>query len=191
MKSTHKKEDKELVSGIIAGIRQREPILDNPEGLTEDIMSAIRENKKANPAVIIEIPRNSTVLTIMLRLMAAASVCLFLLFGYEEYIVVDKISRLEKQNSAISRSSRYQAALQLKKAVSIFAADPVLLNQYKEIKSSKMFLSTLFRAAIYYDVNGISPDALKLQDMTDYNVGRSAVISVLKQFDSTHHSIKK
>ena len=121
--------------------------------------------------------------------MAAACVCLFLLFGYEEYIVVDKISRLEKQNSAISQSSRYQVALQLNKAVNIIASDPEVLNQYKEIKSRKMFLSTLFIAAIYYDVHGISPDAMKFQDSTDYNVTRSAVISVLKQFDSTHYTI--
>ena len=53
MKSTKKKEIEELVSGTIAGIRQREPKLENPEGLTEGIMSAIRENKKANPAAII------------------------------------------------------------------------------------------------------------------------------------------
>jgi len=189
MKSTKKKEIEELVSGTIAGIRQREPILENPEGLTEDIMSAIRENKKANPAVIIEKPVKSAVLTLAIRLMAAACVCLFLLFGYEEYIVVNKISRLEKQNSAISQSSRYQVALQLDKAVNIIASDPELLNQYKEIKSRKMLLSKLFMAAIYYDVQDISPDALKVQDRTGYNVTRSAVISVLKQFDSTHNTI--
>jgi len=189
MKSTKKKEIEELVSGTIAGIRQREPILENPEGLTEDIMSAIRENKKANPAVIIEKPVKSAVLTLAIRLMAAACVCLFLLFGYEEYIVVNKISRLEKQNSAISQSSRYQVALQLDKAVKIIASDPEMLNQYKEIKSRKMLLSKLFMAAIYYDVQDISPDALKVQDRTGYNVTRSAVISVLKQFDSTHNTI--
>jgi hypothetical protein len=159
MKSTHKKEDEELVSGIIAGIRQKEPILENPEGLTEDIMKAIREVKKENPPGIIGKSGKSPVLTILLRLMAAASVCLFLIFGYEEYVVVDKISNLEKQNAAISHSSQYHTALQLKKAMSILASDPEMLNRYKEIKSRKMYFSTL-----------------------------SPLNSILKQFDSIYHT---
>jgi hypothetical protein len=162
MKSTHKKEIEQQVSGIIAGIRRREPILENPEGLTDDIMLAIRDNTNANPATNTEKPAKSAVLTIMIRLTAAASVCLFLLFGYEEYILVDKITRLEKQNAAISQSSDYRKSLQLKKVMSFLASDPEMLNRYKEIKSRKIYYSTF-----------------------------SPLNAILRKFDSTHHSVKK
>lgn len=182
-------ENTSLVENLVAAVRNREPILKNPEGLTEDIMKAIHELSAENRSVKTVKSREIPVIIIIRRLLAAASVCLFLVFGYEEYVVVAKISRLEKQNLAISQSSRYQVALQLDKAVNIIASDPEVLNQYKEIKSRKMLLSTLFMAAIYYDFQDISPDALKFQDRTGYNVTRSAVISVLKQFDSTHYTI--
>lgn len=162
MKRTNKKEIEQLVSGIIAGISRREPILENPEGLTEDIMLAIRDNANATPATIKEKPGKSAVFTIMLRLTAAASVCLFLLFGYEEYILVDKITRLEKQNSTITQFSNYRKSLQLKKAMSFLASDPEMLNRYKEINSRKINYSTF-----------------------------SPFNTILRQFDSTHHSVKK
>jgi hypothetical protein len=180
-------EETRLAAGKIAGLRRMEPILEDPEGLTEDIMRAIRKDSNEIRRKITEksgiLPR----IIILRRLLAAASVCFFLVFGYEEYVVVNKISRLEKQNAAISQSSQYQAALKLKMALGILASDPGLLNRYKELKTKKINLMSLFRAAIYADMAGINPDTFRLLIGSGYEVDKLPLKSFLKQFDSTHH----
>ena len=191
MKSTHKKEIEQLVSGTIAKIRQRQPNLHNPEGLTEDIMKAIREDSKDNNFKITEKSRKFPVIIILKRILAAASVCLFLLFGYEEYVVVDKISRLEQQNAAISQSPQYQSALKLQKVVSILASDPGMLNRYKELKTRKINPQTLFKAVMYIEMAGITPDALKWMNRTGYNIAKPSFMSILNQFDSTHYILQQ
>ena len=191
MKSTHKKEIEQLVSGTIAGIRRREPILKNPEGLTEDIMKAIREDAKDTNFKITEKSRKFPVIILLQRLLAAASVCLFLVFGYEEYIVVDKISRLEQQNAAISQSPQYQASLNLKRAMSIFLSDPDMANRYKELKTRKLNLQTVIKAVMYVDMAFLDPGALNSLDRTDYYSPNSTFISLIKQFDSTNNILQQ
>jgi hypothetical protein len=186
-----KEKETRLIAGKIAAVRNREPILKNPEGLTEDIMNAIREVSKENNFDKTEKSGKFPVIIILQRLLAAASVCLFLVFGYEEYVVVDKISRLEKQNAAISQSSQYQAALKLKKAISIFASDPEMQNRYKELKTRKINLQTVIKALMYVDMVFIDPGTLNLAERTDYHSPNSTFISILKQFDSTHNTIRR
>jgi len=183
-------EETRLVAGKIAGIRHREPILKNPEGFTEDIMKAIQIDSKENHFQITEKSGKFPVITFLQRLLAAASVCLFLVFGYEEYVLVDKISRLEKQNAAISQSSQYRSALKLKKTISILSADPEMLNQYTELKTKKINLRTLLKAALYADVAGITLNAPGLQKRSDFNATIPHFINILKQFDSTYNNIR-
>ena len=182
-------EESRRVAGKIAGIRHREPVLNNPEGFTEDIMMAIRSSSdnmhKQKKGKI----RKYRGIIILQRLLAAASVCLFLVFGYEEYIIVDKISRLEKQNAAISQSSRYQAALKLNKVIGILSSDPVMSNYIKELNTRKLNLTSLFRAAIYADMAGITPDALKLMDRAGYKVANQPVKSIINEFNSTYQTV--
>ena len=180
-----------LVDGKIAAIRNREPILKDPEGLTEDIMNAIRENPMQNNFDNPEKPGKLPVIIVLRRLLAAASVCLFLLFGYEQYVVVDKISRLEKQNAAISRSSQYQSALNLKKAMNLLFNDPQIYNRYKELKTRKLSLQTVIKAVMYVDMAFIHPGALNLNESKAYLSPNSNFISVLKQFDSTQNNIRR
>jgi len=181
-------EETRLAAGKIAGLRRMEPILENPEGLTEDIMKAIREDSTEIRHNITEKSGRLPGIIILRRLLAAASVCFFLVFGYEEYIMVDKISRLEKQNAAISQSPQYQSALNLKMAIGILASDPGLLNRNKELKTKKINLMSLFRAALYADMAGITPDALQLLKSSGYGENNLPFKSLLKHFDSTHHT---
>jgi hypothetical protein len=184
-------EETRLVAGKIAGMRQREPILKDPEGLTENIMKAIQIPSQENQVRLTEKLVKSPVISILQRLTAAATVCLFLVFGYEEYIVVDKISRLEKQNATISESSQYQAALKLNKVISLLDSDPEMLSRYEELKTRKINLRTLLRAAMYADVAGITPDALKRMNRADFNDAKPPYMSIFKQFDSTYNNIKQ
>jgi cytochrome c-type biogenesis protein CcmH/NrfG len=87
---------------ILDLLRKSEPVLKNPEGMTEAIMAAITQpaGQRRVPAIFL-----------LQRLLAAASVALVLLFGYEQYIVVEKVSTLEKRFSEIKSDPRYAYTL--------------------------------------------------------------------------------
>jgi hypothetical protein len=78
-------------------VRRLEPVLKDPDELTDNIMFAIRQN-----------PQKTAFVPLFLqRLLAAASVALFLLFGYEQYDVVKKVTALEIKFSETKADSRY------------------------------------------------------------------------------------
>jgi len=183
-----KEENARLVENLLASVRNRKPILKDPEGLTEDIMSTIRDNPARKEQDIKKKDRELRAIMILRRLLAAASVCLLLVFGYEEYVVVEKISQLEKQSSAISRSTQYQAALNLKKIMTVLTLNPQMINQYPGFKTTKIDIRTIFKAAMIADAGGISPDAIKLLNKTGYNPTNQDIISFINNFDSTHHT---
>lgn len=87
---------------ILDLLRKSEPALKDPEGLTEAIMAEITRGA---------VQRRVPALFHLQRLLAAASVALVLLFGYEQYMVVEKVSALEKQFSAIKSDPRYSYTL--------------------------------------------------------------------------------
>jgi len=186
-----REENARLVEKLIAEVRGREPVMKNPEELTEDIMNAIQGIPAGSGSVRIKKTTELPAVIILRRLLAAASVCLFLVFAYDEYVVVDKISSLEKQCSAISHSSQYQAALNVKTVMNVLTLHPQLINQYLESKTKKINLQTLLKAAMFADFGGFTPDALELLKNTGYNPTNQAIISYFNNFDSTHHTIKR
>lgn len=186
-----REENDRLLENLIAKVKDRQPILDDPEKLTEDIMNAIRGIPVGSGSGRIKKTTELPAVIILRRILAAASVCLFLVFGYEEYVVVDKISSLEKQCSAISQSSQYQPALNLKRAMTVLSANPVLINQYMGSKTKKIDMRTLIKAAMFANAGGLSPEALELLNKAGFNPPNQALISILNNFDSTHHIGKK
>ncbi|MCX6303588.1 MAG: hypothetical protein NT040_01340 [Bacteroidetes bacterium] len=83
--------------GVMDMVRGLEPVLGDPDGLTDDIMSAIGQG-----------PSKTAYFPLLLqRMLAAASVAIFLLFGYEQYVVVTKVSKLEMQFSQIKTDSHH------------------------------------------------------------------------------------
>ena len=84
-------------------VRRSEPVPRNPGEITDNIMSAILKCPQKTPVVWL----------LFQRLLAAASVALFLLFGYEQYNVVKKVSALEMQFTVINADSRYSGPLRL------------------------------------------------------------------------------
>ena len=184
-------EDTRKVAGKIEAIRKKEPLLKNPDALTEDIMNLIREDVKKNIFNLTEKSRKFQVFIVLQHILAAASVCLFLTFCYEQYVVVDKISRLEKQNAAFSQTSPNQTALNLNKAMITFLSDMDMQNRYNELKNRKINLRALFRAAMYVDAAGISPAVVNLPGKTDINITNSTSMQIIKNFDSIHNTIQQ
>ena len=86
---------------LVTVLQQSEPKLDNPKKLTDDIFSAIAEGE--NPVTVMApLIRKNQVIQLAQRILAAASVCLMMVFGIEQYIVVKKINNLENQMGAIA-----------------------------------------------------------------------------------------
>jgi hypothetical protein len=94
---------------IMALARRMEPVLHDPGKLTENIMTAIG----------VQSPKTASVPLFFQRLLAAASVALFLLFGYEQSGVVRKVSALEVQFSRIKAGSSYPGPQQLASTIYI------------------------------------------------------------------------
>jgi hypothetical protein len=77
------------IKEVIGLLHDSEPVLKHPERVTGNILYAIQQEPhvKVTPLLFIQ------------RILAAASVALLLLFGYEQYLIVAKVSRLEVQLS--------------------------------------------------------------------------------------------
>jgi len=86
------------MNNLISTVKNTEAELKDPVSLTEDIMLAVGDgsnNKNEHPfskTVILFRNRNFR------RLLSAAAVILFMVFTYEQYVVLDKVNRLEKQH---------------------------------------------------------------------------------------------
>jgi hypothetical protein len=89
--------------------RRYKPELNDPEGLTDDIMAAT--GRQTRKKVVVPV--------LWQRLLAAASVALVLVFGYEQYSVVDKVSTLEIQCSQVKAGWLTATPLQLASAIDI------------------------------------------------------------------------
>jgi hypothetical protein len=86
------------------------------------------------------------------RLLAAASVCLFMVFGYEQYVVVDKIGKLERQNAAIAKNSEYNQAVKINRLIALVKSDPELFNHYKKLQKNEASKLNLIKAAFFLDI---------------------------------------
>lgn len=82
---------------IMDKIRGSEPVLRDPGELTDNILSAIQQRPQRTPVVLI----------FLQRILAAAALAILLLFTYEQYGVVRKISELEKHFSEIKTDPGY------------------------------------------------------------------------------------
>ena len=82
----------------IIGRIQKEPELRDPEDLTKSILSQVEnvdQTPKSNNS-------NPKIYLLIRRSLAAASICLMIVFGYEQYMVFDKISKMEEHVSVVS-----------------------------------------------------------------------------------------
>ena len=101
---------KDDLNRILNVLKKSEPQLQQPEKLTEDIMLAIQHEEQERPSLRPMKSNRLPRLVLLQRLLTAASVCLLLTFGIEQYIVVDKVNQLEKHNSSITYFSYAQFA---------------------------------------------------------------------------------
>ena len=99
---------KDDLKRIVNGLKRNEPELREPEKLTEDIMLAIQQEEQERSSLYPMKSNRLPRLILFQRLLTAASVCLFLMFGVEQYMVVDKVNQLEQQNRSVTYFSYAQ-----------------------------------------------------------------------------------
>ena len=117
-------------------LKQSEPLLNDPAGLAEGIMAGLNSDQPAFTTLHAGNKRNTRVLELAQRILAAASVCLLLVFSFEQYVVMNKISDLEKQNAVICRSDPYNYTLKIKQALKIIEGDPAMLAEYRDLQKT-------------------------------------------------------
>ncbi|MCK4679451.1 MAG: hypothetical protein KAT48_15055 [Bacteroidales bacterium] len=83
----------------IIGVIQKEPCLHDPAGLTNNILTVIDDVEQTPKST--KINNNGKIIRLIRRTLAAASVSLMIIFGVEQYIVLDKIIKLEDTTSNI------------------------------------------------------------------------------------------
>ncbi len=77
------------VKKITSLLNQKQAVLNNPKKLTNDILDSLNEIKPKKKSTGFYISINAK------RFLAAASVCLMIVFAYEQYVAMEKIIKLE------------------------------------------------------------------------------------------------
>lgn len=96
-------EEARQAGGILGLLRRSEPVLQDPDQLTLEILQQVRNHPNGTPYRLHRTPARRSTLHLLERMLAAASVCLILVFGFEQYTVVEKIRRLEIQQTSEAR----------------------------------------------------------------------------------------
>jgi len=89
---------------LLHEIQQREPVLDDPEELTESIMKSIQDEAQ-------EYPKAKINYRIIIRVLAAAVVALLLTLEIEQYRVLNKIQLLETKLGKVQQTHQNQKYL--------------------------------------------------------------------------------
>jgi len=136
---------------LLHEIKQKEPVLDNPEELTESILKSIQDEAQ-------EYPKAKINYKIITRLLAAAVVALMLSLGIEQYMVLNKIQRLETRLGKVQQTHQHEKYL-ISKATII---DISILFKDDDPSFSLEKVSTLFI------LNRIKQSNLTLYDLNRY-----------------------
>jgi hypothetical protein len=170
-----------LKAGLfIKALRKTEPVLDQPEELTESILAAVSADDKSANGNAGKGKFYSFRVVILQRVLAAASVCLIIVFGIEQYNVVNKVMQLEEQFESIAVEPDYFMAVHLGNILK-----PGQFNQTADLhqlmKAESNYFGMLLKAARLQRTVFASSDEIKdLSQMTGIKAFRRNVTDSLK-----------
>ncbi len=102
---------------LMNALQDNEPVIKNPIQLTDTIMEAIDESSQSsfiNQELSFKSHQSKIINLVMFpRLVAAAVVLLMIVFGTEQYNVLNKINQLEERNQMISEDVTMQAQFEV------------------------------------------------------------------------------
>lgn len=153
-------------SQLLSKLRNMEPVLTDPKGLTDSIMQSVVQDETRSKT-------KDSKYRLITRLLAAAVIALLITFGIEQYVVLDKIQMLEMElgkvqpSHSISRNQIYNASL--------LDIDMLTNNLKQEISFKK--ISTLIQLKQARQFN-----------FTFYDFDRNMIKDELKKYDLTNRS---
>ena len=136
------KEDKNY-NALMSRLR-KEPVLRDPDALTEEIMKGTGKESSGKEVTLAAQSRGSTVIKLVTRFLAAASVLILFTLGYEQFFVLKKISLLEDQHTSIANETMYRNSIRVSQVLQLISADPSLLDNLpgktgvNSLKASRM-----------------------------------------------------
>jgi hypothetical protein len=122
-------EKNEQITRIISNLKNRTPVLLDPDEMKSAILSSIENEKRGSGAKVFPI-------LFMTRFLAAATVVLLMTLGIEQYTVLQKIQHLEIQFGKINQTTIKQN-LRLYKA-SVFDIETLISNGKKNLSLKKL-----------------------------------------------------
>jgi len=91
---------------VFRAISNTQPVLEDPKKLTEDILRNLDNPLYDDSNRINKNKSQAQVLQMFQRFLVAASILLLAVFGVEQYLVVDKVIKLEQKMSTVSENSK-------------------------------------------------------------------------------------
>jgi len=101
MKNDQKKDPNGLFGHIVDSLQKNEPRLSDPDEIPEKVMNSIRNLPLGKSQTVFPQASRIRYLIYAQRLLTAASVCLLILFGAEEFMVLKKMNVLEQHTASI------------------------------------------------------------------------------------------
>ncbi|MFH1296854.1 MAG: hypothetical protein ABIJ04_06225 [Bacteroidota bacterium] len=101
MKPRKDKDTRDLLERILEVLQKNEPVLKDREEIPLKVMQTIQKSQRQKSPLRLIGSSSVPFLTFAQRMLTAASVCLLILYGIEEFIVVKKVNTLEQQTAAV------------------------------------------------------------------------------------------
>ncbi len=120
---------------VVKRIADFEPVINDPAGLTDDIMMGLSDTERTPKSVKIFNPLSAFKSVNFRRALSAAAILLFAVFSVEQYTVLDKINRLEINAKKISANKASAKKLRMYNAWEF-----QLLRNFNQAKSTNRML---------------------------------------------------
>jgi hypothetical protein len=98
-------EQRQEQSRIILSLKNNEPALKDPLQLTDDILLAIESDDRQ-----LQQTKSAVSIDLFIKWMAAACIALFITFGLEQYVVLEKMIQLESNSMNITQQKSFTSS---------------------------------------------------------------------------------
>lgn len=116
MKNFPEKDDDVLLGRILGFLRTNEPRLKDNQEIPQNVMRSIQYQQSGNPPDGFTGSFRIRYLNYAQRFLTAASVCLLILYGAEEFLVVKKMNALEQHTASVRTEPANTIARRLSKS---------------------------------------------------------------------------
>lgn len=141
MKTNKQNDADDLLTSVVEALRRSEPRLMDPDQIPDRVMQAINELPRQKNS---ELRGQSTTLRFLVvaqRFLTAASVCLLLLYGTEEFITLKKVNQLEKQTISVRSAQAPIASVRMARNTVTVKSLQQRFPQWMKFVPAKEYLS--------------------------------------------------